>query len=181
MPGELHNTLAVMALRWLNAKVTGRGLRGGFEVSVADGYVADAVGLCTFQLRFAEQYVGKKQLDGVDAWTVRVPEIVAIFESKASRQDFLATFGSGDRHANRLTPVGNLHWCVCARGIAKPEELPEGWGMLQVRGSGLTELRPPNFYHQSQATLHKLAYRVLWYAKNNHQRFARAVYDKMDH
>jgi len=181
MPSELHNTLAVMALRWLNAKVTGRGLRGGFEIPVADGYVADAVGLCTFQHRYATKYIAAELLERVDEFTMIVPEVVGIFEAKASRADFLATFGDGDRHRNRLTPVGHFHWVVCARDIAEPGELPEGWGMLEVRGRGLTELRPPNFYHQSQATLHRLAYQVLWFAKNNHQRLASAVYDKMDH
>jgi len=180
MPSEQHNLLVEKGLRWLQNRATGRGLRGGFEVPVADGYVADAVGLCAFQHRFAEMYVreGIKQ-SGMSS--LLVPEVACVFEAKATRADFLATFGGGERHKNRKQPVGSLHWVVCTRKIAEPGELPPFWGMLSTRGNGLTEVRRPTFCELADGELERIAYQVLWYAKNSHEPFAGAVYDEWEH
>ena len=180
MPSEVHNLLAIAGLRWLHNKATGRGVRGGFEVPLAEGYVADAVGLCAFQQRFADAYVGKSNMERDGIYLI-VPEVICVFEAKATRSDFLATFGGGERHANRNSPVGNLHWCVCPQNVALPGDLPDWWGLLSRRGAGLEELRAPTFRPQDDATLFRMAYQVLWYAKNNQQRFARAVYDSLEH
>lgn len=181
MASEQHNRLAELALRWLENKATGRGLRGGFEVPIAEGYVADAVALCCFQERFARQYVGKGIVH-LDDYTLVVPEVACIFEAKATRSDFLATFSAGEHHKNRKYPVGSLHWCVAARNAVKTaDELPAFWGLLTPRGTGLTEVRAPLFCQQSEATLHKLAYQVLWYAKNHQRRWNSAVYRSLDH
>ena len=187
MPSELHNTLAEMAFKWLANKATGRGVRGGFEVPLADGYVADAVALCTFQWRHATKYIGKDHIHQT-RMTWEVPECVCVFESKASRADFLSTFGPSDKHANRAEPVGHFHWCVCARGIAEPEELPEFWGMLSPRGIGLGELRQPRYCGVDPKELpddviQAAAYSILWYAKNNANRhgYRSATYDNLDH
>lgn len=180
MPSERHNRLAEAGLVWLRNKLTGRGLRGGFEVPVADGYVADAVGLGTFQWRYAATYIGEDKLPQ-EIEGVLVPEVACIFEAKATRSDFLATFGNGDRHENRKYPIGDLHWAVCTRKIAEPGELPDFWGLLVTRGGGLQELKPPIYYPVSQSTLDHIAYQVLWYAKNSHEPFARGVYDTLEH
>jgi len=161
VPSERHNRLAEAGLVWLRNKLTGRGLRGGFEVPVADGYVADAVGLGTFQWRYAATYIGEDKL----------PQEI----------EGLATFGNGDRHENRKYPIGDLHWAVCTRKIAEPGELPDFWGLLVTRGGGLQELKPPIYYPVSQSTLDHIAYQVLWYAKNSHEPFARGVYDTLEH
>lgn len=181
MPGKLHNILSEMALRWLNCKVTGRGLRGGYEVPIVAGYVADAVGLCAFQSRFCDLYIGDKNYKRINPYCVIRPEVACIFEAKATRSDFLSTFGKSNQDPNRATPVGNLHWCVCGRGIAKPEELPDFWGLLSVRGTGLTEHKRPLFMPTSEATIHQIAYQVLWYAKSGHEKFVKAVYGSLEH
>lgn len=137
--------------------------------------------LCAFQQRFAEKY--HPEAIQRERFVVTVPELVVIIEAKATRGDFLATFGDGQRHANRKTPVGNMHWCVCARGIAKPEELPDFWGLLAPRGNGLTELRQPTFtgFVGQEAMLQGMAYHILWYAKQNRGRWADSVYSSTDH
>ncbi len=85
-----------------------------------------------------------------------------IFEAKATRSDFLSTFGSSDKHSNRQEPVGSLHWCVVARGVGTAEELPDFWGLLEERGSGLTEKRRPTIIIRSEPEMDEIAHALLW-------------------
>ena len=181
MPSERHNELAKLALRWLRNKATGRGVRGGFEVPMGEGYVADAVALCCFQQRYAKLYVGEDNFDRINRFEVLVPEVVCVFEAKATRADFLATFSCGKQHENRKEPVAHFHWCVCPHNVAKPEELPEFWGMLRTRGIGLGELRKPRYCKVEEGVLEQVAYNVLWYAKNNHRPYAKGRYCGWEH
>lgn len=182
MPSELHNWLAERSLRWLRQRVTARGLRGGFEVPIADTYIADAVALCCFKDRFARKYIGRDNFREV-AGVYIIPELACVFEAKATRSDFLATFVGTARHANRRCPVGSLHWAVCGRNVCEAEELPDIWGLLQVRGAGLTEQRQPRYCPQSPATLNRTAYQILWYAKNTAAQTpgTNALYESLEH
>lgn len=184
MPSELHNMLAKLALRWLHNKVTGRGLRGGFEVPMAVGYVVDAAAICCLQQRFAETYIGEEYFERPNAFTLVVPEVVFVFEAKATRSDFLSTFGNGPRHENRKSvtdAVAHFHYCVCPHKVAKPEELPPFWGLLQTRGAGLGVIRRAEFCDVGRSVVTEAAYNILWYAKYNHSRFARSIYDELEH
>jgi len=180
MPSEKHNTLSRMAIAWINNKVTGRGIRGGFEVSVAEGYVADAVVLCSFQQRYAERFIGKENFERLSDFTYLIPEVLCVFEAKATRADFQGTFGGGERQANRHEPVGSLHWCVTPRKLVLPEELPDFWGLLQTRGLGLEVVRRPVYYKVNDRVLEKAAYQILWYAKEGHKRYGRCLYKDIE-
>jgi len=183
MPSELHNELAKMSLRWLRGKVTGRGIRGGFEVPLMSDYIADAAALCCFQHRFAKQFIGEENFEQIDRYVTIVPEILCVFEAKATRSDFLKTFG--DINGNRHTPVGNLHWCVTSRDkkVADPSDLsfPSFWGLLSVQGRGLRQLRKPTFQNQPAATIDRAAHQILWYAKNNQNQYTELTYRNLEY
>lgn len=130
-----------------------RGWRYGFEIPLGRGYIPDAVVLCGFQGRFAERYAPE------------CPEHICIFEAKASRADFLGTFGPGPKHANRHESIGTLHWCVTPRGLVAPEEVPAFWGLLEISGNGLRETKQPVYCTQKDARVHEAAYALLWYGQ----------------
>lgn len=59
-----------------------------------------------------------------------------LIECKVSRGDFLK-----DKHkpfrANPEKGMGDRRYYCCPKGLIKPEELPEGWGLLYIYPSGL--------------------------------------------
>ena len=162
MPSELHQELTQRALVWVRKMATLRGCRRGFEIPVAQGYVADAIALCSFQNRFSCEYL----LEEERRTRFMEPEHICIFEAKQSRADFLKTFGPGPNHVNRHEPIGTLHWCIAPRGLIKPDEVPGFWGLLEPAGRGLREIKRPVFCHQEDARLFEVAYMVLWYGEN---------------
>lgn len=168
---EKHDNLSLMALTWLSNKITKKGLRGTTEVALDEGYVADAVALCSFQYRFWQLYsrtraaqtirdykqhqINSKQKDMANYFA-------CIFEAKANRNDFLSTFNKKEKHLNRHQPIGNLHWCVANKGVAKENELPDFWGLLVPCGGGLTEIKRPVIKALEKPALDKIAHSLLW-------------------
>jgi hypothetical protein len=152
------------ALTWLNYKITSKGMRGTTEVSLCDGYVADAVALCGFQGEYFEKYTLHKKEK------FEFNYFACIFEAKVSRADFLSTFNKSPKHQNRQQPIGSLHWCVTPKGLIRPEELPDFWGLLEEYGCGLTEKRRPIFNILSEQQFDKIAHNLLWaiQAKRNY-------------
>ncbi len=165
MPGVAHCELQRRVPVWLNGRVTGRGLRAGMEIRLGDGYIADVVALCSFQHRYCEGYgftrVGGR-INGVWA-EAAAAESLLVFEAKATRADFLSTFGAGARHANRLDAIGTLHWVVAAEGVCSAREVPEPWGLLVEANRGLREMRAPKACPTTVDQVCAAAYEILWY------------------
>lgn len=175
-PSDKHNELTCLAQRWLANRVTRKGMRGTTEVTLAEGYVADVVVLCSLQSRFFRSYcsgsgmtpkIARPSLgpDGKRRYEVtgQIENYFAcIFEAKATRSDFLSTFGPGDRHSNRHEPIGSLHWCVTPRKLVAQDELPDFWGLLEQRGAGLSEIKRPKINIVSQSQLDRIAHQLLW-------------------
>lgn len=170
---ENHNELACMGLTWLRNKITGKGMRGTTEVCLDIGYVADAVVLCSFQSRYYEQYckasdlkplVYNRQVLGKRVNYTESEGIVnyfaCVFEAKATRSDWLNTFGASPNHQNRHKPIGSLHWCVTPRKLIDPNELPDFWGLLEEYGAGLREVKKPRI--NTEAQLDKIAHTLIW-------------------
>jgi len=166
-----------MALTWLANKATARGIRGTTELALDRGYVADAVALCSLQDRFVRAYCEHSNLKQLVGNAHRNKEsgkieytfagdvgnyLACIFEAKVTRSDFLATFGNGGRHKNRLTPVGALHWCVTPRGLVGPDEVPGFWGLLVPYGGGLSELKKPTIQILNEPDMDRIAHKLLW-------------------
>lgn len=176
-PSEKHNELALLGLTWIGNKATARGTRGTTEVTLDQGYVADAVVLCRLQDRFFERYcehshlkpiIGHGVLDRttgkvVYEWNGEVGNYFAcILEAKATRADFLSTFNDGEKHKNRHKPIGNLHWCISPKGLVRPDELPDFWGLLEPYGAGLTEKKMPVINLLSDTELDRIAHQLIW-------------------
>ena len=172
-----HRELSHRALRWLHPRVTRRGLCGATEVRLASGYVADAFALCFLQSRFDRQYhpsakTGEQIIELLGGGHVTLDEYdyselgreyACVFEVKVSRPDFLSTFGAAEgKHANRHKPTGSLHWVVCPRGLVKPSEVPDFWGLLETSGSGLRETKRPKWFDVNHRIINRFAYALLW-------------------
>lgn len=110
LPPTSHEALVLRAERWL------RNSRRCRAVLLEPGYgtpseVPDAIG-----------------------WAKGVSVVV---ECKATRKDFLADRRKPSRApaAGDGSGLGDERWYMTPPGLARPEELPEGWGLLEVRGS----------------------------------------------
>ena len=166
-PGNHHLELQKRSLAWLGGRITSKGFRGYQELRVGDGYVADAVCLGNLQLRYDLQYWDNHHNDPMRSHRhcERHYEQVFVFEAKATRADFLNTFGSPyGNHQNRFTPVGTHHWVVIAKGIAKPEEIERlgFWGVLVESGNGLREIRAPYWCNIEKQRVLEIAHAILW-------------------
>jgi len=171
MAGPVHNKLAEMAMRWAGNRSSS--FRCSPEIQVADGYIADAVVLGGLQHRFFMSYckLWEVEPEVVMHWRPTMPEnakpqipcsFAHIFEAKATRSDFLSTFGPSDRHQNRMTPVGTTHWVVTEPNVCTPDEVPSFWGLLVRRGRGLREIKAPQYTGYDERAMERLAYRILW-------------------
>ncbi len=94
---------------------------------------------------------------------------VCVFEVKVSRSDFLNTFGGKKTaHAKaRMEPVGTAHWVVADKGICKPEELPDLWGLVEPYGAGLTVKKISKLNILPEDILHSIAFDMLWQSMNH--------------
>lgn len=173
-----HDGLARATWTWLSNRTTGRGIRGDREVAVADGYIADFFALCSFQNSWIVRYCkhwnvplitrprfpDKPELGNFTIQRYDILDYFAcLFEAKATRSDFLSTFGKNSKnHRNRHEPIANLHWCVTPKNLIKPDELPDFWGLLEWTGRGLREVKVPALCQQSDATIDNLAHKLIW-------------------
>lgn len=170
-----HDELSAKAATWIHARTTKSGMRSGFEVSLAPGYVADVAALGWWKTPHCEEWgvygklrARKETIEGY-SYTVmeheRVPEVrslLFVVESKASRSDFLSTFNESEKHGNRKEPIGSLHWVAANREVCEPSELPDFWGLLEPRGSGMREIKRPSYHETTNEIVNQCAYILLW-------------------
>ncbi|MBI5520233.1 MAG: MmcB family DNA repair protein [Desulfovibrio sp.] len=100
-----HSILVARASAWLR--------RNGFKVALPELYTAGG--------------------EIPDAWGLDSGGQSCIVEVKVSRSDFLRDAKKWHRR-NAWAGMGNIRYYMAPTGIIKPEELPEGWGLLVVRG-----------------------------------------------
>ena len=101
MAGELHDELVARSEKWLNAQ--------GCKVVIRD----------PFRCYTQEQPDAIGWRDGVSI----------LIEAKASRADFLSDKKKSFR-ANPENGMGDWRFYICPPEVIKPEDLPEGWGLL---------------------------------------------------
>ena len=166
-PGKKHLELQKRSLAWIRSRVTGKGFRAGWEVRLGNQYVADVVALGNLQLGHDLEYWANHHKGPLcnHRHDERHYEQVFVFEAKATRADFLSTFGGfKGYYSNRYQPIGTHHWIVTAKGIVKPEEMGRlnFWGLLIESGSGLREIRPPYWCNIERQRILEIAHTILW-------------------
>ena len=74
---------------------------------------------------------------GFNGWSTSVIEV------KITHSDFLADKKKYWRNVEPEYQAGNDRWFLCPDGVIKPEELPEGWGLLYWNGDSITPIVAP--------------------------------------
>ncbi len=69
-----------------------------------------------------------------------------LIEVKTSRSDFLVDRKKAFRKEPSLG-LGNFRWYATPPGLVKPEEMPLGWGLLEVHPKTIRILRKPSVFH----------------------------------
>ena len=108
-----HAKLVSMAVRWLRRYRCGVVLS---EQACASGEMPDAIG-----------------------WKRACHSV--LIESKVSRADFLAD-GEKPFRKRPETGVGCERYYLASRGLIRIEELPTGWGLLEVCGREIERVKP---------------------------------------
>ena len=175
---DRHIELQNMLVRW----ISNRSFKMcGLPESNVVGYIADFVAIAgmydaehtkyTRHSGLTKKYMSSRMTD--EGLTRKVfgdidRYYVCVFEVKVSRNDFLNTFGGRyTPHAEaRTKPVGTAHWVVAEKGICKPEELPDFWGLLTPYGTGLSEIKRPKLNILPDEKLHAIAFDMLWLQMN---------------
>jgi hypothetical protein len=70
-----------------------------------------------------------------------------LIECKASRADFLADRKKGFRLMPELG-MGARRYFLALTGLIKPEELPEGWGLLSVNGRSVRMMVESKYFRE---------------------------------
>lgn len=123
---ELHRELQHRALRWLTNRSCGP-CYSSVEIYFK-GAQADGLAMTRPNEKFNSAVTDRAH------WQA----MVVLFEAKASRSDFLSTFGPKSGSLLKLNPPGNYRFLVKPQKVEMPLELlPPGWGVLQAYGGGL--------------------------------------------
>jgi hypothetical protein len=165
-PSPKHIELTKRSLIWLDTIVTQRGLRGTVELTLGNGYVADAGAVAGLQYKWSQ-----KLLNG--ATHTKTDDFSFIFETKVSRADFNNTFRHCNHIGDRLKPRANFHFIVTAKCVLPThlddelanQDVPSFWGFLEESNRGLRVVKLPTYCPHSLEHLHEFAYRVLRYSK----------------
>ena len=130
---SLHYRLCVEAAKWLHRK---KGSCRGCPC-FRERY-CDACRACIYVAVELNTYaVENTDVWGFDGWCTTVIEV------KTSHADFLADRKKYWRSVEPEYQAGNKRWFLCPEGVIKPEELPEGWGLLYWDGRKIVPVVVP--------------------------------------
>jgi len=101
-----HNEVVIRAVQWLRAQ--------GYHAALAEP-------TCAYELPDAIGWTGYGKS--------------AVIECKISRSDFKADLKKPVHRRPEDLTFGNHRWYMAPKGILKPEEIPKGHGLLEIRGS----------------------------------------------
>lgn len=66
-----------------------------------------------------------------------------VIEVKVSHADFVADKNKYWRNVEPEFQAGNNRWFLCPEGVIKPDELPQGWGLLYWNGNMIVPVVAP--------------------------------------
>jgi len=154
---SLHYDLCLEGAKWLRRRQDfNRCRKKGkpcFNLDVCRGcrlafkYVA--VELCTYGTENCDVW-------GYDGYCT------AVIEVKVSHDDFMADQKKWwRRDAPEDMRAGNLRWYLCPDGIIKPDELPDGWGLLYWDGKQIVPQVAPKSHMATGHADMKILYSIL--------------------
>ncbi len=77
--------------------------------------------------------------------------LATLIECKASRSDFLADRKKGFRWRS-AQGMGAYRYYLTPQGLLKPDELPPGWGLLELHGTHVAKVSKSDIFHQRKHT-----------------------------
>jgi hypothetical protein len=149
-----HQALSEKSLSWAANKCTKAGNRGSIEVPIPGYGIADSLISQAIQYKYREHYQIPQGHDYANE------KHIFVFESKVSYSDFMTIF---PKLKQGVIP-GNFNYIVCPVDLIKPDQLPDGWGMLQPKGSGMTEIIKPKYFEIPLIQRLEIESNILWYA-----------------
>lgn len=149
-----HQELSEKALHWAANKCTQAGNRGSIEAKISGYGVADATIVQALQFKYRVYYQIPQGHHYADE------RHVFVFESKISHNDFMTIW---PKLKQGITP-GNFNYIVCSKGLIKIDEIPFGWGLLEPKGPGLTEIVKPKYFEIPLIQRLDIESNLLWYS-----------------
>lgn len=91
---------------------------------------------------------GRNPEQRFDGWAINCypskNHIIACFEVKVSRQDFLNEINNPDKRAQAIA-FSNEFYFVVPEGLVEVQEIPKECGLMEVKGKGITIRKKPIF------------------------------------
>lgn len=96
-----------------------------------------------YQFKYVAVEINTVATENPDVWGFNGDQ-TAVIEVKTSHTDFLADkkkWWRGEEAENLNLKAGTFRWYLCPEGVIKPEELPEGWGLLYWNGKKIIHIK----------------------------------------
>lgn len=125
---SLHYDLCVEGAKWLKRRQVYERCREKpcFSPELCSG--------CRHGFKYIAVELNTVGTENCDVWGYD-GYVTAVIEVKVSHEDFLADQKKYWRtEAPEEYRAGNMRWYLCPKGVIKPEELPDGWGLLYWDG-----------------------------------------------
>ena len=111
---------------------------------------------CCYRFKYVTVELCTVGTENCDVWGFD-GDFTAVIEVKTSHADFLADkkkwFRSKVAEDEGLQ-AGKFRWYLCPEGVIKPEELPEGWGLLYWNGKKIIHIKgAPSHKNTARADL----------------------------
>ena len=152
---SLHYDLCVEGAKWLRRRQNYERCR---KKPCNNPHVCRA---CRYPYQYVAVELCTVGTENTDVWGYSNTEGTAVIEVKVSHSDFLADqkkwWRSNDA-AVTGNQAGTLRWYLCPEGIIKPEELPDGWGLLYWDGKQIVpQVAPRSFENTGVADMRIMA------------------------
>lgn len=123
---------------------------------------------CQFKFcQFCHQYhyvaveLNTYNLEQCDVWGYDGNN-TAVIEVKTSHSDFLADLKKECRkETNKDYLCGNLRWYLCPKEVIKPNELPQGWGLLYWDGKKIYHVVAPKPFENTTKNDMRMLYSIM--------------------
>lgn len=151
---SLHYQLCIEGAKWLH-----RQKRNINRCQQRDCYKVDFCRTC-YRFKYVAVELCTYGTENTDVWGYD-GIYSAVIEVKTSHADFLADkkkwWRSQEAESLNLK-AGTYRWYLCPEGIIKPDELPEGWGLLYWNGKKIIRIVAP----VKNDNTHKADMRILY-------------------